>query len=243
MPKDLDLQSKDNKALAYSAAIAYNAKFKIWAAIVNAIEDYEYDIFVQLLDFHLNHLPRPDRSYFTEWLSYAIHYRHEDMVQLLIDFTPGGKPMLLRKNLLEAFRGNQRIIEATLAKLNITDMNAGNISTIPLFMAVRSGKVAAVQIMLKQGSDPNVTAVSNMTSLNKLRVTPLDVALYHKFISVARCLLQNGADVPHISEWPTHRACYECLRDWEMKKTGAQIPTWSAARRLRNMGELEWLEY
>jgi ankyrin repeat protein len=243
MPEGLNLRSKDNKTLAYNAAMAHDAKFNICAAIVHAIEDYEYDIFVQLLDFHSNHLPRPDRSNFTNWLSYAIHYRHEDMVQLLVDFAPGGKPMLLRNNLVQAFRGNGRMIKATLAKLNITDMNAGNIATIPLFMAVRSGKVAAVQIMLKQGSDPNVTAVSNMTSLSKLRVTPLDVALYHKFISVARCLLQNGADVPHISEWPTHRACYECLRDWEMEKTGAQIPTWSAARRLRDMGELQWLEY
>jgi len=200
------------------------AVFKIAAAIEYAIRRKPNDILKQLLDFHANHLPRPDRSDFNTWFRIACDHRNEAAAFLLIAFAPAVKSMIVRKNLLEAFCCTEAIVKATLQHLNIKDMDAGALSTVPLFMAVRSGRVMAVCVMLKASSNPNLSVASNITSLNKLNVSPLDVALYHKYVPVARCLLQNGGEVPHMSEWPNNRAAFNFLRNWEVEHTGRIFP-------------------
>lgn len=151
--------------------------------------------------------------------------------------------MMNRTGLRTAFYGSETIINAALAQVNIADMNDGTAVTKPLFMAVRSNKVTAVRLMVEAGCDVNLSVPSNIPSIKKLNISPLDVALHHKCLPVAKYLLNQGAQVPHVSEWPTNRATFDLLRDWEKEHNGSVIPTWSEARKLRLSGSLEELEY
>jgi ankyrin repeat protein len=196
-----------------------------------------------LLDFHTNHLPRP-RNRFISWFTTASLDHKEELAQLLIDFSPGGESMLSNKHLDYAFRGNnEAIIKATLTRLNLTNFDAGTIITMPLFMAIRSGKLTAVRLVLEAGADPNVMTLSNIESLKKLNISPLGFALYQKNTDIARYLLEHGATVPHVSEWLIRRPSFDFVRDWETEHTSATIPTWSEAWKLRLSGSLKDLKY
>jgi hypothetical protein len=241
--KSLNLQDKGNEALCKELVTDPLAVFQFATAIEYVIGAKANKVLKQLLDFHANHLPRPDRSNFTMWFRAACGRRNEAAASLLIALAPGGKSMIVRNNLQTAFYSSEAIIKATLGQLKVADTNKGTLVTLPLFMAVRSGRVTAVRVFLEAGSDPNVLVKSNITSLKKFHVSPLDVAFYHKNTAVAKYLLSHGVDVPHISEWPTDQANFGALCDWMIEHKGSKIPTWSEARKLRLSGSLKDLKY
>ena len=239
----LKLGTQAEQALFRDIVTGERPRHDISNAVLDVVKYGDRDMLTVLLNFYTHHQLRPTRSMFNKWFLAATCCHNEEMAQLLIDFAPKGKSLINYRNLLEACQGNATIIKATLSQLNLADIDAGKIYTIPLFVAVRSGNLAAVEIMLDAGADINISVAGNIPSLNKHFLSPLDVALYHKNNAIVQCLLENEADVPHISEWPTHRESYENLRKWEMEEFGSQIPTWAEARRLRKAGVLEDLEY
>lgn len=66
------------------------------------------------------------------------------MVQMLNHFAPTGKSLIEIRHLHEACLGSTAVMQATLDRLNIPDMNNGNIYHMPLCVAVHSSNTAAV---------------------------------------------------------------------------------------------------
>tara|TARA_R110002003_G_scaffold103_2_gene8112 strand:+ start:2370 stop:3473 length:1104 start_codon:yes stop_codon:yes gene_type:complete len=187
-----------------------------------------------LLDFYQDHLPRPDKGTFDCWFQVATgglgYYANgagnrEDHLRRLMDFKPGGKTMLVRQHFnVICDLGSAAMIHDALTRLG-NDLDKGGILTLPIFVAVRSARAVAVKAVLDAGADPNITAPSNIRSLNKDRLTPVDVAIHKHSIPVIDVLVKRGnVTLPHISEWPTHHRTYNHLRNIVNKNTGAKLP-------------------
>lgn len=224
---------------------ASHHKFSFWTnnTVVDVMRHGNDEGFQSLLDFYEEYLPRPDRSTFDYWFriaSGAYHLsvrpeKHADYVQRLMDFAPGGKTMLARQHFsMICAGGDDDMIQEVLNRLGV-DVDSGSILTLPIFVAVRSERAVAVNAVLTAGADPNITAPSNMRSLNKDRLAPIDVAIHRHLIPVIEALVQFGnVALPHISEWPTHSRTYNHLRNIVMEKTGAKLPVLSSFKRLSN---------
>ncbi|KAF2824858.1 hypothetical protein CC86DRAFT_407997 [Ophiobolus disseminans] len=172
----LDLGNKSNKLLCRSVATGSQARFSIAAAVRHVVMYGDSKTLRKLLDFYVAAGVQPSRSQFNEWFEITAHRRQDEIAQLLIDFAPSGKSMINLRNLLEACQGSEATIQATLDELALSDINDGTIIIMkPLFVAVRSGNVAAVEIMLDRGADINGAAPSNVPGLNKDHLMPLDV--------------------------------------------------------------------
>ncbi|KAH7082375.1 hypothetical protein FB567DRAFT_447331 [Paraphoma chrysanthemicola] len=213
--------------------------FSISRAVIAAMGRGNGEGLQSLLDFCQEHLPRPDKPTFDEWFRVAgtTYYgvtpnNSTDYIQRLMDFAPGGKTMLARQhfNTICAV-GNDDTIQAVLTHLG-TGVDNGGVLTLPIFVAVRSERAVAVNAVLAAGADPNITAPSNMRSLNKDRLKPIDVAVHRHLIPIIDALVQSGnVALPHISEWPTHSRTYNHLRNIVMKKTGAKLPVLTSFKR------------
>jgi hypothetical protein len=160
-----------------------------------------------------------------------------------MDFKPGGKTMLVRQHFnVICDLGSAAMIHDALTRLG-NDLDKGGILALPIFVAVRSARAVAVKAVLDAGADPNITAPSNIRSLNKDRLTPVDVAIHKHSIPVIDVLVKHGnVTLPHISEWPTHHRTYNHLRNIVNKNTGAKLPELRSFKRLGD-GQRKAIKY
>ncbi|KAH7070675.1 hypothetical protein BKA63DRAFT_535683 [Paraphoma chrysanthemicola] len=195
-------------------------------AVQNAIYRHRGDALQSLLDFYEQHLPRPEKATFDSWFADAANeWNVEEQLPRLMDFKPGGKTMLARHHFrVVCDAGNAAMIGDVLTRLG-TDPNNGGILSLPIFVAVRSGRETAIKAVIDAGADPNITAPSHIPSLSIGRVSPMDVAI-HKHISAAISALVTYGNValPHISEWPTHERTYLHLRSIVRKSLRGNLP-------------------
>jgi len=174
-----------------------------------------------LLKFYEDHLCRPLQNDYNIWTSRAIEDQNLEVVQLLLNFKPGDSTMVIANTLAHVCQTNAPIIDATLDTLDITDINAGNIASLPLFIAIRSGNYTAIDVMLQRGADINIRMLPNNSfPAQETRLTPLDVAIDWKRQDVIRYLLAHGANMPAIAKWPANRDTYLTLPDWMMSQQG-----------------------
>ena len=120
-------------------------------------------------------------------------------------------------------KGRIEIVERMLLQ-NLVNVNIEHGLECPLTLAVKSGNVYLVEMLLKQGADPN-----GSTTNVKLKGKPLILAVEMNQRSVVETLLEFGANVNTINETPmSHRnheyACFNALivaisiNDLEMAK-------------------------
>jgi hypothetical protein len=59
------------------------------------------------------------------------------------------------------------------------------------------------------------------------------------------CLLENGANVPYISQWPinTMEEAYYAVREFAENANGVELPDFDDFKEMTEKGELESLEY
>jgi hypothetical protein len=106
------------------------------------------------------------------------------------------------------------IYEATGAKSELS----------PLFLAIRSGSDRSVNAVIDAGVNLEQAVYSKRI---KAWLTPLEYAIRIKKNGPVVSLLQHGAIVPSISEWPTYRSIYNQLRDAKKKQDGILAPKYT----------------
>ncbi|KAF2824859.1 hypothetical protein CC86DRAFT_420173 [Ophiobolus disseminans] len=247
LPLTLALSRKDkalmNEILRYIehalAGVERSKKLAIQGYLFDVSDAIEESIYYgypeglqDLLDFHENHLPGPGKFKFEVWVRNALMKHHQvlphagDYFIPLLNFRPGGTSMITRQIVaLVCDFGTPSNIQHAQAYLG-KDINEGTILALPIFVAVRSEHVAAVNTILDAGADVNITAQSNILSLKKENLTPLDVAIYKHSIPVIEALLNRGATpMPDFADWPTHARTYNFLRGHVMKISKKRVPT------------------
>jgi hypothetical protein len=106
------------------------------------------------------------------------------------------------------------IYEATGAKSELS----------PLFLAIRSGSDRSVNAVIDAGVNLKQAVYSKRI---KAWLTPLEYAIRIKKIEPVGSLLQQGAILPPISQWPTYRSIYNKLRDAKKKRDGVLAPKYT----------------
>ncbi|KAF1842944.1 uncharacterized protein K460DRAFT_356735 [Cucurbitaria berberidis CBS 394.84] len=217
--------------------------FPMHSVIATTITKEDAETTKILLDFYAENLPKLGQHTFDHLAYIAIIHSNDKVLSHLLEYSPGGTSMVTaRRTLSDACEiSNVSSIQMVLRHLP-SDINEGSILTLPLFIAVRSRQVVAVQTVLDLGAEINILVKSNLPSIPKDLVTPIDVAIHRKELPVIQCLIENGAKVPHISEWPEHKKTYNLLRNVEMNRSGISLPT-QLQHKFMTPKELMALEY
>lgn len=208
------------------------APLKVHNAVSIAIMSNQTESLQCLLDFSKQYLPRPDKSVYERWVFRAMGSGKDCLINLL-DFKPNGKSMVTRQILTTVCHyGTAQMIRDVTNRMG-KDINTGTILTLPIFIAVRCGTPATVESVLDAGADVGIKARSNIPSLTKSYLTPLDVAIYHHQDGIVDVLLKRGAGpLPHITEWPQHHRTFNYLRRIVSKDSGIDLPTLKQFRAL-----------
>ncbi|KAH7392186.1 hypothetical protein DE146DRAFT_661867 [Phaeosphaeria sp. MPI-PUGE-AT-0046c] len=212
--------------------------FNMRNAIGSAITHKNLQGLQVLLDFYRKHLSLPDRHEYDIWIHHAMvspsSASHAmQSLSILLNYKPHGVSLVDKQIVGTACQYGTVPMVHEVLKHAKKDINTGTILTLPIFIAVRSGRVEAVNGVIDAGADPNVIAVSNMSSVSKRHLTALELAMHRNCPEIIDALLQRGGGpIPHISEWTTHRRTYDFLRRKVLEDTGKNLPTLKAFRRL-----------
>ncbi|KAH4181064.1 hypothetical protein HBH69_234880 [Parastagonospora nodorum] len=206
--------------------------FNIADAIWDAIGTKRLGMLKALLDFSGKFCPRPSNREYNPWIDLTVS-SEQSILDTLLNFKPKGGSMVTRQTLTTVcFAGSASMIQAVVTALG-KNINKGSIFTLPILMAVRSGRPLAVQALLDAGADIGVVTKSNIPSISKANVTPLDVAIYHQRLDVVDVLMARGAGpLPPVHEWPMNRRSSNHLRGIVLQSTGTDLPTWNQFRNL-----------
>lgn len=210
---DVASQGAEGKETLSRLTSGRGAPFRMHYAVSYAIKYSNYDGLQSLLDFYRKHLSPPERAEYTSWVRDTICDKGSTvalrLLPLLLDFKPRGKSLVDKRIIdLACDRGTAAMIKEVLKHAN-KNINNGTILTLPIFIAVRSGRTAAINGVIDAGADPKVIADSNMGSVKKDRLTPFEYAMHRNSPSMVEALLQRGGGpIPHISEWTTHQRTY-----------------------------------
>jgi hypothetical protein len=197
-----------------------------------------------LLDYHKDNLPPPSREVYNRWVCNSLNicttkYLHN--LNTVLDFNAGGKTRVLRDTMLIVFaRGSSEDVQEVLKRFE--DVDKGTAWNAPIFMAVRSGRKAAVQGCIQAGANVNLVVRSNIPSLYQTHIIPIVVAMYRNEGSVTDVLIQAGATIPHISQWPSTRRVYKVLHEAASKRTSVDLPDLYAFRHM-SQAKLRALHY
>jgi hypothetical protein len=88
----------------------------------------------------------------------------------------------------------------------------------PLIVAVSSGQLSIVKVVVEAGAD-----VNHESTWNRGKVLPIMVAIRKQNVDIIHYLLDVGARLPTVTDWPTgqrFRSIYEILRQAKMKEGG-----------------------
>ncbi|KAI4619310.1 uncharacterized protein J4E87_007560 [Alternaria ethzedia] len=204
----------------------YTGMFCIQGIINNILASDSGTTAQTLLDFHRKSLCSPARHDYNNWVHNAVHdrttkYLHN--LRAVLDFHPEGRTRVLRETMLTiCARGSSEDVQEALKR--VEDVDKGTVLNAPIFIAVRSGRVAAVQGCIQAGASVDLAVRSNIPTLHKDTITPLDVAMNRNDDGVADVLIKAGATIPHISQWPGTRRVYKVLRKAVSERTKVKLP-------------------
>jgi hypothetical protein len=196
-----------------------------------------------LLDYYEKNLPCPPKDTYNQWISNtcAVRFFRLPNLRAVLGFDTGGKKRIGRDTLVIACtRGNSAAVHEVLQ--HIGDINKGTVLTAPIFIAVRSGRRSAIEACLHAGADIDLLVASNIRTLDKTHITPLDIAIYRHDVPVASLLIEAGATIPHISQWPTHKRTYRLLRAAASKLTEVELLYLQHIKHI-SKGEIAALQY
>jgi hypothetical protein len=93
-------------------------------------------------------------------------------------------------------------------------LNAGNLKTLPLNVAVRKQNVGVVEALLNGGADVNMIASRNSSRRDRaVAKYPIELAIGMPSPEVVSALIKHGATIPHVTDLPrSNRGVYEALR-------------------------------
>jgi hypothetical protein len=238
---DVILRHLETKPSSQQIALTDDyAMFSIQKSIRAALSSDRGTAAQLLLDYHKKNLPRPTRYKYNRWISSSLHAdttAYLRNLQAVLDFHTGRKTRILRETLLTACaEGSSEDIQEVLKRIG--DVDKGSVLNAPIFIAVRSGRVAAVQACLQAGASVELSVASNIGRLGKtdVMITPLNLAIYRHDSSIVDALIKGGATIPHISKWPTHRRVYNVLHKAASELTDVELPD---LRRFRLMSKAD----
>lgn len=191
-----------------------------------------------LLDYHKKNLRSPTRNAYNYWVLRALHVNTTKFLHNLravLDFHPEGRTRVLRETMLTVCaKGSSEDVQEALKR--VEDVDQGTALNAPIFIAVRSGRVAAVQACIQAGTNVDLAVRSNIPTLRKDLITPLDLAMNRNDDRVADVLIKAGATIPHISQWPGTMRVYKVLRKAVSERTSIKLP---ALRDFQHMSLVE----
>ncbi|KAI4933166.1 hypothetical protein J4E85_003570 [Alternaria conjuncta] len=224
---DVIVRYLETRSSSVQAALtSEDAMFPIHSTISIALATDSGTIAQTLLDYHKKNLRSPTRHAYNYWVSRAVHasttkYLHN--LTAVLDFHPEGRRRVLRETMLSICAGgSSEDVQEALKR--VEDVDKGTALNAPIFIAVRSGRVAAVQGCIQAGANVDFTVRSNIPTLHKDTITPLDVAMNRNDDRVADVLIKAGATIPHISQWPGTRRVYKVLRKAVSERTKVKLP-------------------
>lgn len=92
----------------------------------------------------------------------------------------------------------------------------------PLHLAVRSSHVDSVRgILDTQKFDINERVKTNIPNYSLDKINALDVAIYHKYISILDCIIENGGRPPPRPTLGLDHGVYKRLRQADIKMRGS----------------------
>jgi hypothetical protein len=244
---DVILRHLESKPSSLQVALTnYPGMFPIQKSIRTALSSDRGTAAQLLLDYHKRNMPRPTRYIYNRWISSSLHadttaYLHN--LRAVLDFKTGGKTRIFRETLLTACaEGSSEDIQEVLKRIG--DVDKGTVLNAPIFIAVRSGRVAAVQACLQAGASVELSVASNIGRLGKtdVMITPLKLAIYRHDTSIIDALIKGGATIPHISQWPTHRRVYHVLHKAASELTDVKLPDLRRFR-LMSKADIKALQY
>lgn len=106
----------------------------------------------------------------------------------------------------------------------VQDVDKETALNAPISIAVRSGRVAAVQGCIQAGASVDLAVRSNIPSPRNDNTTLLDVAMNWNDDRVADILIKASATISHISQWPTTRRVYDVLHKAASQRTSVKLP-------------------
>ncbi|KAI4937361.1 uncharacterized protein J4E92_002091 [Alternaria infectoria] len=209
-----------------TALTSEDGMFPIHSTISTTLATDSGTIAQTLLDYHKKNLGSPKRHVYHYWVSRALHAdttRVLHNLRAVLDFHPEGRTRVLRETMLTiCAEGSSEDVQEALKR--VQDVDKGTALNAPIFIAVRSGRVAAVQGCIQAGANVDLAVRSNIPTLQKDTITPLDVAMNRNDDRVADVLIKAGATIPHISQWPGTGRVYKVLRKAVSERTNVKLP-------------------
>ncbi|KAI4695944.1 uncharacterized protein J4E88_000114 [Alternaria novae-zelandiae] len=179
-----------------------------------------------LLEFHKKKLPSPSGHVYASWIYSAVHERttnHLHNLRAVLNIHPKGSTQVWGETMITICAGgSSEDVQEALKR--VEDVDKGTALDAPIFIAVRSGRVAAVQGCIQAGASVDLAVCSDSPTLHKDTITPLDVAMDRNDGHVADVLIKAGAKIPHISQWPGTRRVYKVLRKAVSERTNVKLP-------------------
>lgn len=241
------LQSAD-PGLAMGLIKRQEALYPVSNFIKRTVGEDDVDATRSLLNFYEKHFGRPCKRIYMDWILSALAHSHpvaeypacfhtsdfnfkldkaKKTLNTVLSFKPGEKSMVTKWiiRLIYEYGGHSDTMEALGL---IRNVNSGTVFNLPIFMAVRYQNPLAMRAVLEAGADANVKVKSNIPSVHKTKITPLDSAIHRNSSYVADELIKGGATMPHVSEWPTRKGMYNILRSHTCKRSksaAARIPS------------------
>ncbi|KAG9191311.1 hypothetical protein G6011_09399 [Alternaria panax] len=224
---DIILRHLETRPSPEQIVLTQNANmFSISERILSTLGSMRSTATKLLLDYYEKNLPCPSKDTYTRWISNAAFHRSIDELQDLravLSFNTGRKSLVGRDAIAAVCaHGSSAGIQEVLQ--HVGDVNKGTVLTAPIFIAVRSGRAAAIQACLTVGANVDLSVRSNIKTIGKTHITPLDVAVHRYDVPIADALIEGDATIPHISHWPTHARMYRLLHAATSRLTDVQLP-------------------
>ncbi|KAI4694483.1 hypothetical protein J4E81_006701 [Alternaria sp. BMP 2799] len=209
-----------------TALTSEDGMFPIHSTISTTLAIDSGTIAQTLLDYHKKNLGSPKRHIYHYWVSRALHAdttRYLHNLRAVLDFHPEGRTRVLRETMLAICAGgSSEDVQEALKR--VQDVDKGTALNAPIFIAVRSGRIAAVQGCIQAGANVDLAVRSNIPTLQKDTIMPLDVAMNRNDGYIAEVLIKAGATIPHISQWPGTGRVYKVLRKAVSERTNVKLP-------------------
>lgn len=178
-----------------------------------------------LVDFYQELDPTPTQEAYRVWLDVCIEHRNLTALSIVTRmphyFQLTGMKTIFRNACLT---GVGEYVGILLDNLDI-ELNHGTVATLPLFQAVLTGSVPAVEAVLERSSlalDMRVKSNFKAKSVKGKEMSALEMAIYAKDVAMVKCLVDHASPVPPRKQWPKHAEIRHILREAVLKNTRIQ---------------------